>query len=351
MKIITTYGSIDIEPNNLKTYELSNEAIDFIKRHIAAAEMFFAEEVDLTKISTDENLIQEFVEIVIIENKFSSPERAFALSKYTHDSLIEITESSHDEAEFSTGSGDYLVLTDEEATERAEDLAKTYYGDLDDDATLQALKHHNFSSDFIDISWFDDAMDEYNRSYADDIRNETYDDSVYISRLHEEMCNHNILSEPEWPDEDDYSYYREDFDEEEPDEDDQDAHDEWEASRDEWEENQDRLEEEMQSNYEEAKENYKTDLENDIDNAFEEFVEKLNNEYEDGLDYYINTFGESETAEIINSYNLADQEALGLQLLDDEGRGYFLDSYSGSEDFQTSTYRNEKYEFYFYRIN
>ena len=83
----------------------------------------------------------------------------------------------------------------------------------------------------------------------------------------------------------------------------------------------------------------------------EEFVEKLNNEYEDGLDYYINTFGESETAEIINSYNLADQEALGLQLLDDEGRGYFLDSYSGSEDFQTSTYRNQKYEFYFYRIN
>ena len=53
----------------------------------------------------------------------------------------------------------------------------------------------------------------------------------------------------------------------------------------------------------------------------------------------------------VNCSLLADQEALGLQLLDDEGRGYFLDSYSGSEDFQTSTYRNEKYEFYFYRIN
>ncbi len=53
MKINTIYGSIDIEPNNLKTYELSNETLDFIKIHFAAAEMFFAEEVDLIKISTD----------------------------------------------------------------------------------------------------------------------------------------------------------------------------------------------------------------------------------------------------------------------------------------------------------
>lgn len=373
MKINTIYGSIDIEPNNLKTYELSNEALDFIKRHFAAAEMFFAEEVDLTKISTDENLIQEFVEIVIIENKFTSPERAFALSMYTSDSLKEITESSHDEAEFSTDSGDYLVLTDEEATERAEERAKSYYDDLDPESVLYALEHHGFSEDFIDVSWFNDTMDEYNRSYAEDIQSESASEP-YINRLHEEMVDKGVLSEPKWPEEDDFTHEREDFerekfDEEEPDADDfetdeeyDEAYQEWESAQEKFEkeqdeaeeahdEEQDRLEEEAQENYENAKSEYESELESDIDSAIDEFVEALNGDYDDGLAYFKDHFGNDEVGRMIQDNNLADKEALGLQLLEDEGRGYFLDSYSGSEDFQTSTYRNEKYEFYFYRTN
>ena len=373
MQIITSYGKTDIELNELDDYDLSNRAIEFIKKHINAVELFFGNEVNLTNLSTDQDLIQEFIEKVLVIDKFTEPQRAFALSKYLSEPVTNIEEMPHSSYEFSTNNAEYLVLTDDEATDQAEERAKSYYDDLDPESVFYALEHHGFSEDFIDVSWFNDAMDEHNRSYAEDIQSESASEP-YINRLHEEMVDKGVLSEPKWPEEDDFTHEREDFereefDEEEPDADDfetdeeyDEAYQEWESAQEKFEkeqdeaeeahdEEQDRLEEEAQENYENAKSEYKSELESDIDSAIDEFVEALNGDYDDGLAYFKDQFGNDEVGRMILDNNLADKEALGLQLLEDEGRGYFLDSYSGSEDFQTSTYRNEKYEFYFYRTN
>ena len=64
MQIITSYGKTDIELNKLDDYDLSNRAIEFIKKHINAVELFFGNEVNLTNLSTDQDLIQEFIEKV-----------------------------------------------------------------------------------------------------------------------------------------------------------------------------------------------------------------------------------------------------------------------------------------------
>lgn len=370
MEIITNYGSIDV--HDLEDFDLSDEAKEFIKRHIDAVEMFFGDEVDLTAHDGDEDLIQEFAEVAIAENKFSDPERAFALAEYTGNHLTDIEEASYGDNTYTAGGGEYMVLTDDEATEKAEEWAKDYYDGLDPESVLYALEHHGFSEDFIDVSWFNDAMEDYNRSYAEDIQSESASEP-YINRLHEEMVDKGVLSEPEWPEEDDFTHEREDFereefDEEEPDADDfetdeeyDEAYQEWESAQEEFEreqdeaeeahdEEQDRLEEEAQENYENAKEEYQNELESDVDNAIDEFVEALNGDYDDGLDYFKNHFGDAEVGRMIQDNDLADKEALGLQLLEDEGRGYFLASYDGNEDYQTITFKGEDHEFYFYRV-
>jgi hypothetical protein len=100
----------------LDDYDLSNRAIEFIKKHINAVELFFGNEVNLTNLSTDQDLIQEFIEKVLVEDKFTEPQRAFALSKYLSEPVTNIEEMPHSSYEFSTNNAEYLVLTDDEAT-------------------------------------------------------------------------------------------------------------------------------------------------------------------------------------------------------------------------------------------
>jgi hypothetical protein len=371
MEVITNYGSFEFD--EIEDLDLSSEAEEFLSNHKNAVELFFGDEIDLTDVDNeDQSLVQEIMEELAGGN-FSEPERAFALSEWMGAHITDITEDKHDIATFQAGGGEYLVLTEDEADEKAEDYASTYYEGLDPESVMYALEHHGFDSEFIDTSWFDDAMHEYNESYAFDIKEESASEP-YINRLHEEMCSRGVLSEPEWPDEDDFThereeYEREEFDEDEPMQEDYDSEDEWQEAYSEWEDaqsefeseqdiaedehnlEQDRLEEEAEENYEAAKSEYESELESDIENAIDEFIDLLDGDYDDGLEYFKDHFGNSEVSQIIKNHDLADLEALGKQLLDDEGRGYFLASYDNNEDYATSTYKGQDYEFYFYRTN
>jgi len=61
-----------------------------------------------------------------IEDRFSEPERALELSKLLKCRWTEIEESSYDNTEFTTPSGDYRVMTDSEADDAWEEALDSY---------------------------------------------------------------------------------------------------------------------------------------------------------------------------------------------------------------------------------
>ena len=381
LKIITSEGSITLD--DVKSFdEISEETIKFLEKAEETADLFFQDEIDLDDFKDSEDVEEELSGFIKLESDYDNPAKAYAISEYTDDSISDIEETSWDVNSFKTSNGEYLVLDEEEADEKSEEYAKTYFDGLDDETILKSLEHWGFDEEYIDTKWFDDAMQEYNYSYAYDIKSEGASEP-YVNRLHEEMVEKGVLSEPEWPDEDDYTYEREefereDFDEEAPDapvesdfdteEEFDEAYEEYEQELSDWEdrqqehddaqydaendhdEEQNRLEEEAEEEYETAKSDYESELESDVEDNIDEFIEALNKDYDDdGLQYFRDHFGDSDVGRIIQEQGLADTEAMGLKVLDDEGRGYFLADYDHSEDEISISYKGEDYEFFIYR--
>lgn len=309
MNIKTQYGSIEYD--DLDDFELSKKTLDFLKKQREAVELFFGDEIDLTDYDTTFNdEITELAEVAIAENKFSEPERAFAIAEYTEKELNDIEESNHDEKLFDVDSEEYLVLTDEEADEEAKTRAKDLLDDIGIDGLSDNVKDHIYQN-FVTTDWFDDAMKELNDSYAYDIKDEASSDSdMYVSRLHEEMVERGVMEEPEWPSEDDF-------------EEDDDA-------------------------FEDATSDYRSELESEVEDKIDEFVEALNGDYENGLEYYQQNFGSEEVAEIVKNNDLLDMDAIAEYIIEFDGRGYTISPDYG-EDSITIKYRNKDYEFYIYK--
>lgn len=352
MKIITNDGNLNVE--DLDQFEISIETREFIDSQTEALAMFFSEEIDLTQmdledLGIDEKIIEELENCANALNKFENIERALAISEFLSTPLADIEESSYDENLFVCGNEEYLVLTDSEADDRALQSVKDLIDDIGITGFGEPAKSYAFDN-FVQTEWFDEAMHEYNESYAYDIKSESASEP-YLNRLHEEMVEKGILEEPEWPDEDDFE--SEEFDEEEPIEDDFDSEEEFEEAHNEWESAKEEFEEENSNStkYEDARAAYESELESDIDNAMESFIEALDNDYDDGLDYYEQNFGKEEIAAAATNNNLFDEDAFAEWLVNENGRGTELNSYNGGEDSITITYSGEDLEFFIYRRN
>ena len=348
MNIITDYGNIDYD--DLVTFDLSDATIDYIKKRKSASELFFSNEIDITDETEFSDELSEINNVVLLDSKFSNPERAMAISEHTGVEVIYIDEN--DDEYTVQSSSTYLVLTDEEADTRAIDSATELLEDI-------GITHLDISiiREFTHVTWFNDYMKENNESYAFDIMQETSSDNVYINRLHEEMVSAGILDEPEWPDEDDYMT-REEFDEPEPHVNDFDTTDEyqkefdnWEKQKSDWDEKQDEIEQTNMNKYEEAKDEYSDQLEKIVENSIDDFVEHLNSNYEDGLEYFIENFGAEEAMETIKKYDLVSFDKLAEHIISQDGRGPSISSYDGSEESVSVTYKGEEYDFFIYRMN
>ena len=318
MIIKTEYGSI-----NSDSIEGNSEGAEFLKGHADAAEIFFAEEID---VEIDNDDIRDSIIEVIIDNKFDYPERALALADEMGKTFDMIEESDWGNNKIfivdDDGEEEWMVMTDDEA-----DIAtKERIENSLDDIGMFELFNENLqmtileNNDLVDNAWFDEYMEEDTRSYIDEIANESTEDEPeegdYLNRLHEELCNLSILSEPDYP--------------ELPDEDDDDY-------------------DKMKEEYDE----YLDELKDIIESNKEVYVEQRLGEYDSGVEWYRDNFGDESLKEIVQNHDLADNEKIAEWVFDNEytTRGNEISSYDGAEFEANIDYKGENYWFYLYRIN
>jgi len=352
--------------NFIPEMDLSDELIERLESAYNQKELFFQDHILFNDDNIDEDLLEELQQHLGLED-FSEPIRVLALKEFLQEEDIrEIDEKSYDAYEY--GKDEYLVLTDDEAEEKAKENVQDYLNDAGFEGFTDFAQSYAMDN-FVDTDWFDDVMKESHESIAYDYQQETPSDpDTYVNELHSEMVSDGIMNEPDYPEEpeeSDYEYEKEEFTDssefdsiqsEEPDSDDEsysDWEDELETARTEWDDEQDRLEEEAKEEYDEAFEEwesevqeYRSELESDVENNIEEYVESLADE--DSVEWYKINFGELN--EVVKNNNLLDEDAFCEWIIETDGRGR-LATYDGEENEETVTYQNDTETFYIYRTD
>lgn len=234
-----------------------------------------------------------------LNEKITKDDRLTALREYlvdeekaTEEELAEITPAYKDE-EFETPYGDYLVLTEDEASDLALEEVKA----LLEEEGVDILNTDNIDIDsFVEEDWFRDALEESNQYYAEDILSES--DDTYDNRLVEECYSNDLISD-------------DDFE----------------------------LDEDGEIDY--------TKCQLDSDELIEMYVEYLNNLIRDPIREFIDNFGSEEFNRAVKEYGLVDMDALAKEVINLDGRGPTLASYDGEEREIES---NGEW-FYIYRTN
>ena len=185
---------------------------------------------------------------------------------------------------------EYYVLTDDEADEKFEQ----YQRDLWDDMGIQSFSD-NFRDwiirNAVDTDWFEQAMNESNRFYCDDIVRES--SKEFNNRLVEECYERGLIDD------------------------------------DDFEENEDGdIDHEL--------------CKKDNDDLIELMVESMNDDWDDPVEWYIDNFGEEDLSDCVIEHNLVDLDKVIEEIQKWDGRG-MLASYDGEE--------NSEGEFFIYRTN
>lgn len=230
----------------------------------------------MVKLTLNENLftpLNEDVTLVSDEKK----EKAEALADYLGIDKKDIRYypyEGHEDRYFLEDGTEYLVCTDEEATE----LAKNYIADILDTEGIGVFTQDFIDTvidkGYIDLYWFDDAQEEFYWSYINDIELEGGD---YANRLIDELVEDGII------DEDDLT---------------EDG-------------------------------NIGDDV--DIDKIKEKYVNNLCNNYFNPIEWYKDSFGTDGLMEVIKNHNLLDYGAVADLAIDWDGRAHFLNTYDGDE--------------------
>lgn len=234
-----------------------------------------------------------------LNEKITKDDRLAALKEYlvdeekaTEEELAEITPAYRDE-EFETPYGDYLVLTEDEASDLALEEVKA----LLEEEGVDILNADNIDIDsFVEEDWFRDALEESNQYYAEDILSEG--DDTYDNRLVYECYSNDLISD------DDFG-----------------------------------LDEEGEIDY--------TRCQLDSDELIEMYVEYLNNLIKDPIREFIDDFGSKEFNRAVKEYGLVDMDALAKEVINLDGRGISLATYDGEE----REIKSNGEWFYIYRTN
>lgn len=194
MKIKTQYGEIDSNHPLMNDKTISKD----LNNLLDAAELFFQDEVTTYH---DEELGQKI--FTAWAGTFDAPMRVGALQLFLDCPFSDIEKSDWGTFTYDVdGFGSYMILTDGEADKEHREYEKS----LADDIGIRGMFNTNVidqileEPDLVDVEWFRGYMEDSNWEYANDIQHESnFPQSDYVNRLHEELCQNNLMEEPEWP--------------------------------------------------------------------------------------------------------------------------------------------------------
>ena len=168
----------------------------------------------------------------------------------------------------------YFVYTGDEADAKAKEEVINSIEDLGIGAFTPDFQQDIIDNQMVDVDWFDDAMKESYEVYADDIMSE---DGEHGNRLFDEMIEEGVISE------------------------------------------------------EDVTEDGELVDGIDLDEKKEEFVEKLCERWNDGVEWYIDNFGEKDFSDVCKKYDLYDYDEIAETAVRWDGRGHFISYYDGEE--------------------
>ena len=125
-------------------------------------------------------------------------ERIEALAKLLKVEVEDLTTSKYDNRVFENEeAGEYIVLTEEEAYEEAEESIKNSIEDLGLESFSECFQEWILDT-CVDKEWFDEYLEEYYTYYIDDIRDVKAIYEEYETRLEEEMDDAGVNTEEEF---------------------------------------------------------------------------------------------------------------------------------------------------------
>ena len=125
-------------------------------------------------------------------------ERIEALAKLLNVEVEDLTTSKYDNRVFENEEdGEYIVLTEEEADEVAEENVRNIIDDIGLESFTEDFQQWILNN-CVDGDWFADALQENIKSYIEDIRDEEPNYVKYESRLAEEMDDVGVDTEEEF---------------------------------------------------------------------------------------------------------------------------------------------------------
>ena len=125
-------------------------------------------------------------------------ERFEALAKLLQVEVEDLTVSKYDERVFENEeAGEYIVLTEEEADEAAEESIKELINDMGLESFTEDFQQWILDN-CVDSDWFAEYLEDYERGYIEDIRCEESDYEEYETRLAEEMEDAGVDTEDEF---------------------------------------------------------------------------------------------------------------------------------------------------------
>lgn len=208
-------------------------------------------------------------------------EKLQALANYLEVEPDYFEEESYDDNAFSSKeyNEEYLVLTEEEAREYAEQDIRNVFDDLGLESFTPSFQEW-IMNNALESDIFEDIVREGYENYVDDIAYE--DDSVYENRLVAEMVDANILTENDF---------------------------------DNWGEDSPILNDTV-----------------NLDDKKVEFVEHLMSDIDDYVKYFIDEYGQDSLKNVIeNNPNIFDMDAIVSECISLDGIAHFVASYDGNE--------------------
>ena len=125
-------------------------------------------------------------------------ERIEALTKFLGVEVEDLTVSKYDERVFENEeAGEYIVLTEEEADEAAEESIKELINDMGLESFTEDFQQWILDN-CVDSDWFAEYLEDYEIGYIEDIRCEESDYEEYETRLAEEMEDAGVDTEEEF---------------------------------------------------------------------------------------------------------------------------------------------------------
>lgn len=168
----------------------------------------------------------------------------------------------------------YFVYTGDEADQKAKEEVISSIDDMGIEAFTPDFRQDIIDNQMVDVDWFDDAMKESYEVYADDIMSE---DGEHGNRLFDEMIEEGVISE------------------------------------------------------EDVTEDGELVDGIDLDEKKEEFVEKLCENWDNGVQWYIDNFGEKDFSDVCKKHDLYDYDEIAETAVRWDGRGHFISYYDGEE--------------------